>query len=78
MRWLDDVSMDLRKTGVNERRERARHREASRLIVERTKAHPGLQRHLEEKVMKFLCQVTKALEIQIKPEQTYVINTGFR
>ena len=30
MRWLDDVSMDLRKMGINERRDRARDREAWR------------------------------------------------
>ena len=42
MRWLDDVSMDLRKIGVNERRGRARNREALRHIVEEAKAHPGL------------------------------------
>jgi len=43
MRWLDDVSMDLRKMGVNEwRRDRARNREAWRHIVEEAKAHPGL------------------------------------
>ena len=44
MRWLDDVSMDLRKMGVNEWRERARNGEAWRhtSIVEKAKAHPGL------------------------------------
>jgi hypothetical protein len=42
MRWLDDVSMDLRKMGVNEWRGRARNREAWRRIVEDVKAHPGL------------------------------------
>ena len=42
MRWLDDVSMDLRKMGVNEWRDRARNREAWRHIVEEAKAHPGL------------------------------------
>ena len=41
-RWLDDVSMDLRKIGVNEWRDRARIREAWRNIVEEAKAHPGL------------------------------------
>jgi len=34
MRWLDDVSMDLRKMGVNEWRDRARNGEAWRHIVE--------------------------------------------
>ena len=28
MRWLDDVSMDLRKMGINKWRDRAREREA--------------------------------------------------
>ena len=42
MRWLDDVSMELRKMGVNEWRDRARNREASRHVVEEAKAHPGL------------------------------------
>jgi hypothetical protein len=37
-RWLDDVSMDLRKMGVNEWRDRARNREVSRHIVEEIKA----------------------------------------
>jgi hypothetical protein len=42
MRWLDDVSMDLRKMGVNECRDRARTQEAWRRIVEEAKAHPEL------------------------------------
>jgi hypothetical protein len=42
MRWLDDVSTDLRKMGVNEWRDRARDRETWRRIVKETKAHPGL------------------------------------
>jgi len=36
------VSMDLRKMGVNEWRDRARNREAWRRIVEEAKAHHGL------------------------------------
>ena len=42
MRWLDDVSMDLRKMGVSRWRYRARNREAWRHIVEEAKAHSGL------------------------------------
>ena len=42
MRWLDDVSMDLRKMGINEWRDRVRNRETWRHIVAEAKAHPGL------------------------------------
>jgi len=45
MRWLDDVSTDLRKMGINKWRDRGRGREAWRRIVKEAKAHPGLQRH---------------------------------
>jgi hypothetical protein len=42
MRWLEDMSRELRKMGVNERRDRARNRETWRHIVKEAKAHPGL------------------------------------
>ena len=42
MRWLDDVSTDLTKKGINEWRDRARDREACRRIVKEAKAHPRL------------------------------------
>jgi hypothetical protein len=42
MRWLDDVSTDLRKMEVNEWRDRARDREALRRIVKEAKTHPEL------------------------------------
>jgi hypothetical protein len=42
MRWLDDMSMDLRKMGINEWIDGARDREAWRHIVKEAKAHPGL------------------------------------
>jgi len=42
MRWLDDVSTDLRKLGINEWRDRARDRDAWRHIVKEAKAHPSL------------------------------------
>jgi hypothetical protein len=41
-RWLDDVSTDLRRMGINEWRDRTRDREAWRLIVMEAKAHPRL------------------------------------
>jgi len=42
MRWLDDMSMDLRKIGLNEWKDRARNGEAWRHFVGEVKAHPGL------------------------------------
>jgi hypothetical protein len=42
MRWLDDVSMDLRKMGLKKWKDRARNREVWRHIIDEAKAHPGL------------------------------------
>ena len=42
MKWLDDMSRDLRKMGLNEWKDRARNQETWRHIVEEAKAHPGL------------------------------------
>ena len=42
MRWLDDVSTDLRKMGINEWRHRTRDRGAWRRIVKEAKTHHGL------------------------------------
>jgi hypothetical protein len=42
IRWLDDVSMDLRKLGVSGWRNRARSREAWRRVAVEAKGHPGL------------------------------------
>jgi hypothetical protein len=41
MRWLDDMSMDLRKMGINEWRGRARDRDERHIEME-AKAHSGL------------------------------------
>jgi hypothetical protein len=42
MKWLDDVSMSLRKMAVSGWKDRARNREAWRRVVEEAKAHPRL------------------------------------
>jgi hypothetical protein len=41
-RWLDDVSTDLTKMGINKWRDRARDPEVWRCIGREAKAHPGL------------------------------------
>jgi hypothetical protein len=41
-RWMDDVSTDLRKMGINEWRDRARDREDWRRIGMEGKGHRGL------------------------------------
>jgi hypothetical protein len=48
MRWLNDVSTDLRKMGINEWRDTAGDREAWRRIVMEAKAHPGCSAVEEE------------------------------
>jgi len=50
MGWLDDVSTDLRKMGINEWRDRATDGEAWRRIVKEAKAHPGCSATEEELV----------------------------
>ena len=47
MRWLNDVSMDLRKMILSGGRDRARNREDWGRVVEEASAHSGLLRHLE-------------------------------
>jgi hypothetical protein len=42
IRWLDDVSTDLRRMGINEWRDRTGDREAWRRIVKEAKVQPGL------------------------------------
>ena len=51
MRWLDNVSTDLRKMRINEWRDRARNREAWRRIVKEAKAHPGLLRRRRRSII---------------------------
>ncbi|PNF24008.1 hypothetical protein B7P43_G08636 [Cryptotermes secundus] len=46
MKWPDDVEKDLKKMKVKGWIEKMRSREQWRLVVEETKAHPGLQRRV--------------------------------
>jgi hypothetical protein len=48
LRWMDDVTDDLRRMGTRSCTEKARNRDQWRLIVEKTKAHPGLWCRAEE------------------------------
>jgi len=48
MRWLDEVSTDLRKMGINEWRDRARDREAWGRIVKRPRHTSGCSATEEE------------------------------
>ena len=42
IRWMDEVTDDLRRIGIRRWTEMARNRKQWRLIVEDAKAHPGL------------------------------------
>ena len=42
IRWMDDVTYDLRRVGIRRWMEKVRNRYQWRLIVEEAKAHPGL------------------------------------
>jgi hypothetical protein len=42
LKWMDDVTDDLRRMGIRSWTEKARNWDQWKLIVEEAKAHPGL------------------------------------
>ena len=42
LRWMDDVTDELRKMAISGWTERVRNRDQWRLIIKEAKAHPGL------------------------------------
>jgi hypothetical protein len=42
LRWMDDVTDDLRRMGIRSWTEKTRNRGQWRLIINEAKAHPGL------------------------------------